>query len=197
MGLFSRRAKEPVAHPRVKRTVHVMANREAVNGHLDGYAKVMGRHARDLDVDVWSSGDWLRLDLPADGVHPWELHNLAYWLLELGDVVAVSGPSPQLHGYHLTRADDPNDLLVGWTDASEPMTVHVPGNDIVRPDPEVPAPARTTRDALGAAGIPQAGWVEVGGIVVRSEDPGHDLNPSMAATKRSRKDLRPIHIDMF
>ncbi len=197
MGLFSRRTKEPVVHPTVERAIHVRSTRESLDQHLDGYAKIMGRHARDLDVRLWSSGEWLRLDLPADGVHPWELHNLAYWLLEIGDVLATSGPSPQLHGYHLVRADHPNDFLEGWTDASEPMTVHVPGNDVVRPDPEVPAPARTTRDAMGAASIPEHGWVEIGPVVVRSEDPGHDLNPSMAATKRSRKSLRATYIDMF
>ena len=197
MGLFSRRTKEPIVHPRVERTIYVETTARSLDDHLDGYAEIMGRHARDLDVVVWSSGGWLRLDLPDQGVHPWELHNLAYWLLELGDVVVVSGPSPELHGYHLVRADDPNDLMEGWTDAGEPMTVHVPGNDVVRPDPEVAMPASTRRDALQAAGVPHDGWTEIDRVTVRSEDPGHVLNPSMAATKPDRAALRRCHVDLF
>jgi hypothetical protein len=195
MGLFSRKPKEPIVHPAVERTIHVEVDRAAVPPHLDGYWEIMGRRARELEVGIASSRSWVRLTLPRAGVHPWEAHNLAYWLLELGTVVVVVGPSPDRPGYHLLRADDPNDLLEGWTDDGEPVTVHVPGNDVVRPDPEVAGIARSAAAALRDVGVPHDGWADHGTILVFSEDPGHDLNPAMAATRRSRAALRPVYLD--
>ncbi|MEO1061653.1 MAG: hypothetical protein AAFZ07_09565 [Actinomycetota bacterium] len=184
-------------HPAVDRSIHVRAQDRAIDDQLGGYAEIMGRRARALEVRRWTAGDWCRLDLPGDGVHPWELHNLAYWLLEVGDVVVTSGPGPGFAAYHLVRADHPNDLLEGWTDTAEALTVHVPGNDVIRPDPDVPAPALTTAQALRGAGVPTEGWIDRGVVAVMSEDPGHDLNPSMSATKPNRAALRSVHLDLY
>ncbi|MEM9033035.1 MAG: hypothetical protein AAGA99_09090 [Actinomycetota bacterium] len=195
MGFFRRSKPEPIVHPAVARTIYVEADRAALTPHVEGYAGIMGRRARTIEVDLRGSGPWIRLDLQVDGVHPWEFHNLAYWLLEIGRVVAVSGPSPTHDGYHLVRADDANDLLEGWTDGGEPLAIHVPGNDVVRPDPAVPGPPQTADEVLEVSHVPELGWTDLGAIDVRTDDPGRNLNPTLAATKRRRADLRPIYFD--
>lgn len=177
------------------RTIYLDTARGVLDRRVDDYARMMGRRARPLEVTVSAAGPWLQLKLPTDGVHPWEFHNLAYWLLDIGTVVAVSGASPTHSGYHLVGADHPGELLEGWTDEGEPLTVDAPSNDVVLGDPEVPGPQTSTDEVLELARVPERGWVPLKALQVRSDDPGPNLNPTLRPTKRRRADLQPIYFD--
>jgi hypothetical protein len=191
MGLFRRRQREPITHPPVERTIHLRSPVSALDAHLDRYAAAMGRNARELPMTAAASGPWIRMTFPASGVHPWEAINLAYWLLELGEVMLVSGPSPTFPGHWLVRAPVTAALFEGWTDTGEPITIDVPSNRVVREDLDVSEPPRSTADRLRAARVPSGGWIAINWLVVHSEDPGHDLAPTLQDAVPNRAALRP------
>ncbi len=187
MGLFSKRpAPEPIVHAPVERTVLVRATGPAVAAHLDDYSSLFSpKHATEHTVAVASAGDWTAIRLP-DAVHPWQLHNLAFWMLDCEgadqQVIACSGPSPTHPGYRLVRDPDVDDALCGWDDDGAGWSVLVPGNDIVRPEP-VPVPQALT--------VP-SGFHDWRHVAVRLEDPGHDMNPANAPTVADRRRLAEV-----
>ena len=184
MGLFSRR--KTVAHPPVERIVYARATEAAVLAHLRAYSapSFAPRHEHSLRVAV--AGEWTALRLP-DAVHPWQLHNLAFWMLDCDGVdrhvIAWSAASPHHPGYRLVHDPDVPDAICGWDDAGDGWTVQGPANDIVRPEP-VPVP----RALSYPSGFHT--WREV---TVRLEDPGSGSNPTNRATSPSRKHLRERH----
>lgn len=193
MGLFSKRVEEPIDHPPVERVVYVRAGDSAVTRHLDEYSSLFClKRSEGHDLQVATSGEWTAIRLP-DVAHPWQLHNLAYWMLDCeypgrvdecsADVIAVSKAAPNHHGYWLVRDDEVPDALCGWDDAGDGWTVHAPGNDIVRPE-AVPISRGCT--------IP-TGFHDWRPVAVRLEDPGTDMNPRNESTVTSRKDLRERH----
>lgn len=186
MGLFSKRQPDPIAHPPVARTVHVHAALDAVIAHLAAYGELWSpKWASEHELFVAEVGGWTAIRLP-DEVHPWQLHNLAYWMLdcaELGDeptaVIAVSGPGPDHPGYRLVRDPKLPDALCGWDDEGDGWTVRVPGNDVVRPE-DVPVP----RSQAVPSG--HRSWHPVR---VMLEDPGPGMNERNAPTAKSRRHL--------
>lgn len=187
MGLFSKRKAAPVAHAAVERIVYVRACEPAVTAHLDAYSSLFSsRHSSEHALQFASAGEWTAIRLP-DAVHPWQLHNLAFWMLDCEGAdqhaIAWSAAAPHHAGYRLVRDPDVPDALCGWDDDGNGWTVQVPTNDIVRPEP-VPVPR-----ALSYPGGFHT-WRE---FVVRLEGPGHDLNPDNEATFPSRKSLRSRH----
>lgn len=188
MGLFSKKPQQPIVHAPVERVVYVRAGEPSVTAHLDAYSSLFSpKRADDHTVQVAVSGDWTAIRLP-DAVHPWQLHNLAYWMLDCdhhggepnADVIAVSAAGPGYPGYRLVRDDEVPDALCGWDDEGHGWTVGVPGNAIVRPE-DVPVPRALTTPA----GF--HGWRAV---TVRLEDPGVDMNPGNEPTVKSRTHLR-------
>jgi len=188
MGLFSKKEKQPIVHEPVDRVVYVRAGESAVVAHLDGYSSLFSpKRADEHLLQIATSGGWTAIRLP-DAVHPWQLHNLAFWMLDCehpgagpsAEVIAVSAASTAHAGYWLIRDDELPDGLCGWDQDGHGWSVHVPANDIVRPE-DVPAPRAVT---------PPAGFHEWRPVTVRLEDPGPEMNPSNAATFTTRKQLR-------
>ncbi len=178
MGLFSKRQREPIAHPAAERVIYVEAARPAVAGRLDAYSGLSSpKHAVERSIDVSSSGSWTAVRLPAI-VHPWQLHNLAYWLLDgTSQMVATASACADHPAYWLV--DDPElpDALCGWDEQGGGWTVWVPCNMINRGD-DVPV-AR-------AISMP-SGFHEWAPYPVLLEDPGHEMNPANESTaKRSQ-----------
>jgi hypothetical protein len=193
MGLFSKKKAEPVVHPQVQREVFVQATEPAVRVKLDEYSSLFSpKRTVEHDLQLSVSGGWVAVRLP-DAVHPWQLHNLAYWLLDCdrpdaaagasAEVIAVSGAGLGHAGYRLVRDDEVPDALCGWDDDGNGWTVQVPGNDIVRPE-DVPV----SRSLSVPSGFHT--WHTVS---VRLEDPGSDMNPTNEQTFKSRKQLRDRH----
>lgn len=184
MGLFSKRqAPEPIVHPSVERTVFVRASVDEVGAHLDDYSSLFSpKHSSEHMVAMATSGDWTAIRLP-DSVHPWQLHNLAFWMLDCEgadqQAVACSGPAPTHPAYRLVRDPEIGDVLCGWDDDGNGWSVLVPSNDIVRPEP-VPVPQ--------ALAVP-SGFHHWQDVSVRLEDPGRDMNPANGPTVRSRREL--------
>lgn len=190
MAIFSKKPKVPVVHAPVERTVLVRATRESVIAHLDTYSSLFSpKHSAAHRVDVATSADWMAVRLPLD-VHPWQLHNLAYWMLDCDgadqQVFAVSAAGPDHPGYRLVRDPDMPDALCGWDDEGGGWTVNVPSNDIVRADDVPVARAMTC----------PSGFHEWTAVDVRFEDPGHAMNPRNEATTKSRKRLANLGVDV-
>lgn len=182
MGLFSKKSA-PVVHAAVKRVVYVPATEVAANAHLDGYSSLFSpKRADPHQLHVATSGGWTAIRLP-DAVHPWQLHNLAYWMLDCpgvdGDVIAASSAATNHPGYRLVRDPEVSDALCGWDGDGNGWTVQVPSNDIVRPE-DVP---------VSKAIIYPSGFFDWTEVTLRLEDPGNDMNPRNEPTFGSRQRL--------
>ncbi len=177
----------PVVHPPVERTVYVRADAVPVRQQLDAYSALWSpKRAVEATVALCTAGSWTAIRLP-EAVHPWQLHNLAHWMLDtpsltgIGDeVVAVAASSEQRPGYRLVKDPEIPDAMCGWDERGNGITVAVPGNDIVAPE-DVPVPRAFT--------LP-GGFADWDDHVVRFEDPGSAMNPQNAPTFRSRRALR-------
>ena len=183
MGLFSKRVVEPLVYPAVARTVHVEAPREEVIAHLDEYSQLWSpKRATEHEVTVGAVGGWTAIRLPEE-VHPWQLHNLAFWMLDCpgagGGMFAESAASPDHPAYRLVRDPDLGDVLCGWDEQGTGWTVHVPGNDIVRGE-DVPFPQ---------AMVVPSGYQDWAPVTVLLEDPGPGMNEHNESTAKSRKHL--------
>ena len=188
MGLFSKTTKQPIVHEAVQRVVHVRAGESAVAAHLRDYSSLFSpKRAEQHVLQIATSGDWTAIRLP-DAVHPWQLHNLAFWMLDCehpgtdpnAEVIAVSAARATHAGYWLVRDDEVPDGLCGWDHDGHGWTVQVPANDVVRPE-DVPVPRAVT--------LP-SGFHEWRPVTVMLEDPGAEMNPSNVATFKTRKQLR-------
>lgn len=184
MGWFPRKRRVPVEHPRIERVVYVPAVLGEVQAHLERYSSSLRpRHVTDSVVQLAAAGGVVAVRLPP-AVHPWQLHNLAYWMLDCGglhgEVVARCEASPAHTGYTLVRDPELPDCLCGWDDAGEGWTVHVPGNDVVRPE-AVPTLAQP---------LPPGGFTDWWEVPVRFEDPGAQMNPANERTYPSRDAVR-------
>lgn len=185
MGLFSKRSTEPLLYEAVARSVHVPASRDDVLSHLASYSELWSpKRAEPHDVQVGEVAGWSAIRLP-ETVHPWQLHNLAFWMLDCpglrdgSDVIAESAASRDHPGYRLVRDADVNDALCGWDDQGQGWTVQVPANDIVRGE-NVPAPR--------AVAVP-SGYQEWRSVSVLLEDPGPGMNEHNESTFKSRRSL--------
>lgn len=194
MPLFSRKKPAGVEHADVTRVIYVRAAAASVLVALDGYSKLSSpKHTPEQDLQVAEAGGWTAIRLPLRA-HPWQLHNLAFWLLDVpgveGNVLAESGEGPTHRGYRLTRDPRVGDWLCGWDDGGEGWTVNVPNNEIARPEPVPVDSALRAPSGFGA-------WETV---AVRLEDPGQEMNPRLEATVATRKDLarrqRGVPIDI-
>lgn len=194
MPLFSRKKPEPVAHPAVARTIYVRAAASAVAPVLAGYSALSSpKRAMEQALSLGEAGGWTAVRLP-DRVHPWQLHNLALWLLDVPGVaqkvIAESAAGPSFRAYRLMPDPKVGEWLCGWDDAGEGWTVNVPNNEIARPD-AVPV------DTAVAVPSGFGGWSIVN---VRLEDPGSEMNPGLEATVSTRTDLarrqRGVQIDI-
>lgn len=188
MGFF-RKKKEPIVHPQVERCIYVRGARESVEQRFTQFDKIMGSHARELSLRVETAGDWMRLQPPADGVHPWEMLNLACFLQDLGPLLLTSDASPTFPAHWLVPTTNASDLFEGYTANEEAISIEVPSNRVVRDDSDVGQLAQSIRDALTAFGVPASGWVSASALVVRSEDPQHDLGPTLEDSAESRRSL--------
>lgn len=182
MGLLRNREPDLLDHPPVERMVYLRADREAVLAHLDDYSRFCSpKHAAERRVAVAANGGWVAIRLP-DTVHAWQLHNLAFWMLDCPtagrQVVAESGPAPTHPGYRLVHDPEVPDALCGWDALGAGWTVDVPGNDVVRGE-DVP---------VGPIVCPSgfSDWCEV---TVRLADPGAAMNPANVATFAARRHL--------
>lgn len=189
MGLF-RKKKEPIAHPSVERVIHLRSDLHPVEPRLAAYAQIMGAKARTLSFRAETTGGWLRLQPPVEGVHPWETLNLACFLQELGPIILTSAASPTFPAHWLVPSTTLTDLFEGRTESGEAISIEVPSNRVVRVDPDVSQPNRSTNDALAALGVPLDGWSQIDAVLVRSEDPQHGLGPTLEDTVKSRRELR-------
>ncbi len=185
MGLFSKRNAEPIVYPAVDRTVHVPASRDAVVAHLTAYSGLWSpKRAEQHEVVLGTVGEWTAIRLPG-AVHPWQLHNLAFWMLdcpgrdESNAVIAASAASPDYPGYRLIRDPDVGDALCGWDDDGQGWTVQVPLNQIVRGE-DVPVPR--------AVSVP-TGHQDWRSVPVLLEDPGRGMNERNGANATSRSSL--------
>jgi hypothetical protein len=172
MGLFSKRNTEPIVYPAVDRTIHVPASRDAVAAHLAVYSELWSpKRAERHEVSVGAVGGWTAIRLPG-AVHPWQLHNLAFWMLDCpgrdasNEVIAESAASPDHPGYRLVRDPEVHDALCGWDDRGEGWTVQVPLNRIVRGE-AVPVPR--------ALSVP-SGHGDWRPVTMMLEDPGRGVN---------------------
>ncbi|MCZ7525290.1 MAG: hypothetical protein M5U14_02200 [Acidimicrobiia bacterium] len=195
MGLFSRRREPPAPRPPVHRRLLVAAGPEAVESRLREYDGIAGPKVPEAPLTARTAGGWTSLELPPDA-HPWAFHNLAMWLLDLADVVAVSGSDGTRAGYWLVN-DSHSDWLSGYDDSGNPITVEVPTNEVVRGD-ALDHPARTLRDVLTEHGVPSALHRDGGGdptgiVAAKLEDPGRDCNPANEQTAKSRQHLERRH----
>ena len=167
----------------MERIVYVPASTGSAIRHLDQYSDLFSpKYSVERTVRVAGTGEWSSIRLP-DDVHPWQLHNLASWMLDCpdldGDVIAWSGPSVHHAGYRLVRDPDVRDALCGWDDEGVGWTVYVPSNDIVRGE-DVPVSRPLP--------VP-SGFGEPVDVAIRFEDPGHAMNPRNAATTERRAQL--------
>lgn len=190
MGLFSKQPNQPVVHPAVERVVYVHSSHEAVRRHLDEYSSLFPvKHSVEETLLMSTVGDWTAIRLP-DAVHPWQLHNLAFWMLDCdgadNDVIAQSAAAPNHAAYRLVRDPELPDALCGWDDEGEGWTVLVPTNDIVYPE-DVPVPQAVTMPS---------GFNDWSEVTVRLEDPGAFMNADNDATAKSRERLAD-HFDVF
>lgn len=182
VGLFSRRERAPYVHEPVARAVYVRAGATAVIDQVRRYGELASsKHSVDIVCWVGVSGGWTAVRLP-NQAHPWLLHNLAFWLLDIDgqpSVIAHSGPSSSHGGYALVVDPDLGDAMCGLGDDGEPWTVSVPTNDVVRGDP-VP---------VSAGPLPSGfdGWQQV---TIAVDDPGGEMNPRNEPTVRDRARLR-------
>lgn len=186
MGLFSKRNAEPITYPAVMRRVHVPADAVAVVAHLADYSELWSpKRAQEHEVLVAQVDGWTTIRLP-DEVHPWQLHNLAFWMLDCpghrdgDDVIAESAAGPGHPGYVLIKDPELGDALCGWDQRGDGWTVNAPDNDIVRSE-DVPTP----RDVRVPGGHEQ--WQRV---PVLLEDPGRGMNEGNESTVKSRRALR-------
>lgn len=187
MGLFSRRRPQQIDHPPVERTIYVRADADVVREQLAAYSGLWSpKRAEEHDLELGVAGAWTSIRLP-DAVHPWQLHNLAFWMLDcpglsgIGDeVIAESGPSTTHAGYRLVRDPELPDCLCGWDGRGGGWTVVVPLNEVVTPE-EVPVPR--------ALNVP-SGFRSLGPVAVRLEDPGDDMNPTNSPTIDTRRAVR-------
>ena len=144
-------------------------------------------------LQVGEASGWTAVRLP-DRAHPWHLHNLAVWLLDVpgvsGQVIAESAAGPTHRGYRLIPDPKVGEWLCGLDDAGDGWTVNVPNNEVARPDAVPVRDVPTVPPEFG-------GWSVVS---VRLEDPGNEMNPRLEATVATRKDLarrqRGVHIDI-
>lgn len=82
MGLCSKSDAEPLTYPPVDRTVHVPARCDAAVAHLTAYSRLWSpKQAEQCELLLGAVGSWTAIRLPA-AVHPWQLHHLAYWILD-------------------------------------------------------------------------------------------------------------------
>lgn len=191
MGIFSKRqVPKPIVHASVERTVLVRASGDAVAAHLADHSSLFSpKRSSEHTVKVAASGEWTAIRLP-DAVHPWQLHNLAFWMLDCEgadqQAIACSGPAPTYPGYRLVGDPEIADVLCGWDDNGNGWSVLVPSNDIVRPE-AVPVPQALT--------VP-SGFHDWRDVSVRLEDPGPDMNPTNESTVPNRRELGAIN-DVF
>lgn len=184
MGLFSKKNAEPVVHEPVARRVHVPADAREVASHLAAYSRLWSpKRAEQHEVMTGLSGGWTAIRLP-DAVHPWQLHNLASWMLDCpglqdGDVIAESGAGPGHAGYRLVRDPEVPDSLCGWDDEGSGWTVSVPDNEIVRGE-DVP---------VSRAFPAPSDYREWQPVVVSLEDPGRRMNEGNRHSIASRRKL--------
>lgn len=184
MGLFSRRTADPLTYPEVARVVHVRADAVDVLAHLDAYSQLWSpKRAEEHRVQVGEVGGWTAIRLP-EPVHPWQLHNLAFWMLDCrgvddGGVIAESEASFDHAAYRLVPDPVVGDALCGWDDRGSGWTVHVPGNDVVRDD-EVPVSQSITMPS---------GHQNWHLVTVLLEDPGRGMNERNESTVKTRKQL--------
>lgn len=185
MGLFSKRKAEPLVYPEAERVVHVPAGRDVVVAHLDAYSELWSpKHAERCELSVGVAGGWTAIRLPG-AVHPWQLHNLAFWMLDCPgrkdahEVIAVSAASRDHPGYRLVCDPDVADALCGWDDVGQGWTVQVPGNRIVRGE-DVPVPR--------ALSVP-SGHREWRPVWALLEDPGRGMNERNESNVKNRRSL--------
>ncbi len=196
MGIFSKRVVEPLVHPEVARIVHVRARATDVIAHLDVYSGLWSRRrAEEHQVEIGEVDGWTAIRLPRS-VHPWQLHNMAFWMLDCpatdharppadstsldsSEVIAESAASPDHAGYRLVRDPAVDDALCGWDDDGVGWTVHVPGNDVVRGE-DVPVP----RSLPVPSGHRDWRWI---GVLL--EDPGRGMNERNEPTMPTRARL--------
>ena len=191
MGLFSKSDAEPLTYPPVDRTVHVPARRDAVVAHLTAYSRLWSpKRAEQHGLLVGAVGGWTAIRLPA-AVHPWQLHNLAYWMLDCPGrdvsyaVIAESAASPDHPAYRLVRDPEVGDALCGWGRDGQGWTVQVPLNRIVRGE-RVPVPP--------ADSVP-TGHHDWRAVPVMLEDPGPGMNEHNESNAKNRKAL--VRSDVF
>ncbi len=186
MGLFSKRTAEPLTYAAVARVVHVRAGAADVLAHLDSYSQLWSpKRVEEHQVRVGDVGGWTAIRIP-EAVHPWQLHNLAFWMLDCpgigdedGGVIAESEASTDHGAYRLVRDPVIGDALCGWDERGAGWTVHVPGNDVVRDD-DVPVSQ--------SFAVP-SGHQNWRLVTVLLEDPGHGMNERNESTLATRKHL--------
>ncbi|MGYP001824533192 len=193
MGLFSKRKAEPISYPAVMRLVHVPATTDAVVAHLEEYSGLWSpKRAQQHEVLVAQAVGWSAVRLP-DEVHPWQLHNLAFWMLDCpgrrdgDDVIAESAAGPGHRGYVLIKDPELGDALCGWDEDGAGWTVNAPDNDIVRGE-DVPTPRE---------GQIPSGYDDWKSVPVLLEDPGRGMNEGNESTLKSRRALRDRHMFMY
>ncbi len=186
MGLFSKRNAEPLQYQAADRVIHVPASRDAVVAHLAGYSGLWSpKRAEEHELSIGEVGGWTAIRLP-QVLHPWQLHNLAFWMLDCPgvedqtQVIAASSATPDHPAYRLVRDPDVPDALCGWDEAGVGWTVHVPDNDIVRGE-DVPVAHALT--------IP-SGHLDWRSVPVLLEDPGRGMNERNESNAKSRHALR-------
>lgn len=189
MGLLRRRRRPPVVHPPGIWRIHVPADPGAVRSRLDAHRRITPGAAGT--VAVASAGGWSTVVVTGPH-HPWAVHNLTLWLVDGpggGDLILVAERCGDRPGYWLS--DDPEpDVLSGADETGAVGVVRVPDHAVVRERPgdrRPPLPG----EALAARGVPltlrSATTGEPAGAAL--EDPGGDLNPTLATTHRRRSDL--------
>ena len=188
--LFSRKQREPLTHPHVRRSILVPARLDDVAARLGDFNDLHSpKHATPHTVLVGSSGDWTVVELPPT-LHPSTFHHLGFWLLDTPgggeQTILRSAAGPTHPSYSLV--DDPElaDCLCGVDEHGQGWTVSVPTNDIVRPEP---VPARAEVPVL-------AGPTTTRSIEVLMEDPGHASNPANEASTDSRRRLATMADDV-
>lgn len=185
MGLFSKRNAEPLVYDAVERVVHVPAGAHAVVTHLASYSDLWSpKRAETHDVTVGEVGGWTAIRLP-ELTHPWQLHNLAFWMLDCpgvregSDVIAESAAGPDHPAYRLVRDPEIPDAMCGWDEQGTGWTVGVPMNAIVRGE-DVP---------IGRSIAMPSGYQEWHSVPVLLEDPGRGMNERNESTVKNRRGL--------
>ena len=183
MGLFSKKRREPRVHHAAERIIVVPAPLDAVTGQVEAYGSLHSpKHASPYQVVLRQAGRWTTIELP-EQIHPWTFHNLGFWMLDTPhggqDTVLRSSATTDHPGYTLVRDPELGDCLCGVDDNGDGWTVAVPANEIVRP---------TAVPATGGPIAPQ-GQGNGRAVSILMEDPGHDMNPSNAATVPTRRRL--------